>query len=99
MNSLSVSSRPRFRTEVGLGRLSQSAVECSLLIREQETLVAKGWLRRILNIPSLRPRDRDDLQLSSPTGVKLMEDRGAHAGYAHTPSQLPNEILRPGGTR
>jgi len=30
------------------------------------------------------------------TGVKLMEERDAHAVYAHTPSQLPNEIPHPG---
>ena len=39
------------------------------------------------------------LQASSPTGVRLMADRDARAAYAHTPDQLPNEILRPGGTR
>lgn len=39
------------------------------------------------------------LQASSPTVVRLKADRGARAGYAHTLGQLPNEILRPGGTR
>ena len=43
--------------------------------------------------------DRAALQVSSPKGVRLTADRGARAAYAHTPGQLPNEILRPGGTR
>ena len=43
--------------------------------------------------------DRAALQVSSPKGVRLMADRDARAAYGHTPSQLPNEILRPGGTR
>ena len=43
--------------------------------------------------------DRAALQVSSPKGVRLMVDRDARAAYGHTPGQLPNEILRPGGTR
>lgn len=69
------------------------------LIRGQETPVADGWLRRISNTPILRLRDRDVLQMSSPTGVKLMAVRDERAEYAHIPGQLPNEILRPDGTR
>ncbi len=41
---------------------------------------------------------RAALRHSSPKGVKLKGDHGACAARAHTPSQLPNEILRPGGT-
>ena len=43
--------------------------------------------------------DHADLQASSPKVVTLMADRDARAAYGHIPSQLPNEILRPGGTR
>lgn len=41
--------------------------------------------------------DRAALEMWSPTGVKLKEDRDARAVYGHTPSLLPNEIPRPGG--
>ena len=43
--------------------------------------------------------DHAVLQASPPTGVRSMADRDARAAYAHTPGQLPNEVLRPGGTR
>ena len=39
------------------------------------------------------------LQTWSPTGVKLRAGCDAHAVYAHTPGQLPNEIPRPDGIR
>ena len=69
------------------------------LIRGQGTLVADGWRQRISDTPILSPCDRAVLQLSSPTDVKLRADHDERAGYAHTPGQLPSEILRPGGTR
>lgn len=43
--------------------------------------------------------DHAALQASSPKVVRLMEGRDARAANGHTPNQLPNEILRPGGTR
>jgi hypothetical protein len=58
-----------------------------------------GRIRRTSGTLTLLQCERAALQASSPKGVKLKGDRGARAGYAHTPGQLPNEILRPGGTR
>lgn len=55
------------------------------------------WTRRICDTLVLLQCDRAGLQMWSPTGVKLMEDCDARAVYGHTPSQLPNEIPRPGG--
>ena len=69
------------------------------VIRGQDTLVADGWLRRIFDTPILRLRDRDVLQKSSPTGVKLMADHDERAEYAHMRGPPPNEILRPDGIR
>ena len=54
------------------------------------------WMRRICDTLILRQCDRGALQLWSPTGVKLMEGCDARAVYGHIPSQLPNEIPRPG---
>ena len=56
----------------------------------------KAWTRRICTLILLQC-DRAALQMWSPTGVKLMEGCDARAVYGHTPSQLPNEIPRPGG--
>jgi hypothetical protein len=58
-----------------------------------------GRIRRTSGTLTLLQCDRAALQALLPTGVTLMADCGARAGYAHTPGQLPNEILRPGGTR
>ena len=58
-----------------------------------------GRIRRTSGTLTLLQCDRAALQVSSPKGVRLMADRDARAAYGHTPSQLPNEILRPGGTR
>jgi len=55
------------------------------------------WTRRICGTLLLLQCDRAALQRWSPTGVKLMEGCDARAVYGHTPSQLPNEIPRPGG--
>jgi len=57
------------------------------------------WTRRICGTLIPLQRDQAALQVWSPTGVKLMEDRDARAVYGHTPGQLPNEILRPDGIR
>ena len=57
----------------------------------------KAWTRRICGTLILLQCDRAALQMWSPTGVKLMEGCDARAVYGHTPSQLPNEIPRPGG--
>ena len=58
-----------------------------------------GRIRRTSGTLTLLQCDRAALQVSSPKGVRLMADRDARAAYGHTPGQLPNEILRPGGTR
>ena len=54
------------------------------------------WMRRICDTLILLQCERGALQLWSPTGVKLMEGCDARAVYGHIPSQLPNEIPRPG---
>ena len=100
MYCLSVSSRPRFRTDGWLGEIeSKCCFSAPWLIRGQDTLGADGWRQRISDTPILSPRDRDVLQLSSPTGVKLMADHDERAEYAHMRGPPPNAILRPDGTR
>ena len=56
-------------------------------------------IHRISDTLILLQCDHADLQTSSPKVVRLMADRDARAAYDRIPSQLPNEILRPGGTR
>ena len=56
-------------------------------------------IRRISGTLGLLQCDHAVLRASLPTGVKLMAGCDARAVYAHTPGQLPNEILRPGGIR
>jgi hypothetical protein len=80
-------------------RLHQSAVRSLMNYLPTRDISCDRFIHRTSGTLILLRCGHGALLVWLPTGERLVEGCDAHAVCVHIPGQLPNEVLRPGGTR